>query len=299
MKSATKTRSFPWYIPSWNGDMRLVPAPGDPKSTLLTLERPTAEELATYLAIERELTKRKWIDKPAAQPASGADPAPLLIKAEIEKVGPVVAPIMRPGPAVLSAMLLANGKLVTSTEGPADLAKVAEGVAKDAKDDPKKQPVAAATVKRPTPCCPKCFEDPSAVRPAAEVLLAFLDESQHRTWAERRAIVITGGLSGHRYMLAHRSSKLAAQIGRVCYDLDLGTELHFHDWTVPAEEEVLAAMLILQEREPWLRNEATMFHRSPGEYFKNPFGDMSDGTFDSGFTVGFGIGVRALSMGEG
>ena len=33
--------------------------------------------------------------------------------------------------------------------------------------------------------------------------------------------------------------------------------LHFHDNSVPPEEEVLAAKLILEHREPWLRNEAT------------------------------------------
>ena len=54
---------------------------------------------------------------------------------------------------------------------------------------------------------------------------------------------------------------------------------------MPPEEEVLAAKLILEHREPWLRNEATCLQQTKdGKWhdlgflrYKNPFGDASDG----------------------
>lgn len=150
---------------------------------------------------------------------------------------------------------------------------------------------AAATVKRPTPCCPRCIH--GSVGPAREVLLAFLDEHEHETWAQDRTLVVEGGLSGHRYLLAHRHTPTARRIGRVCFDLDDEAVVHFHDWTVPPEEEILAAKLILEHREPWLRNEATMFQGGT-DRFKNPFGDINDGVPDSDFVHDLGRGIDKL-----
>jgi hypothetical protein len=132
---------------------------------------------------------------------------------------------------------------------------------------------------------------PGAIEPATEVLVSFLTDDQHADWAEHRAIVVTGGLSGNRYLLAHRHSTIGQRIGRICWDIDDRQVVHFFDHSVPPEEEVLAAKLILEHREPWLRNEATIF--GPVQKFKNPFGGFLDGTETSGFLQGFGIGVKA------
>jgi len=40
----TRARRFPWYIPSWNGDLRLIPDESDSTKTILTIEDPTADE---------------------------------------------------------------------------------------------------------------------------------------------------------------------------------------------------------------------------------------------------------------
>lgn len=158
---------------------------------------------------------------------------------------------------------------------------------------------AAATVARATPSCPNCFVD--AIGPATEVLLTFLNEEQHRSWAENRYIVVRGQITNHNYLLAHRHSRLAQEHGRICVDLDTGVVVHFHDWLVPPEEEVLSAMLILQHAESWLRNEATYLGRLIIHYrngserrlgydyiFKNPFGNGSDGVADSYWTQNVG-----------
>jgi hypothetical protein len=113
-------------------------------------------------------------------------------------------------------------------------------------------------------------------------------------------LVAKGGITGHRYLLAHRHTPTAIKIGKICYDLDSENPLHFHDWTVPPEEEVLAAKLILEHREPWLRNEATFFggYFSAGfKRFKNPFGDGGDGVPDSSFTSQFGRRILGKSSG--
>lgn len=147
---------------------------------------------------------------------------------------------------------------------------------------------AAATVKRPTPCCPACFQDEEECnKPATEVLLSFLDEEQHASWAAHRFFRFKGGLSGHEYLVAHRNSVLAERNSRIAYDLDDDSVLHFHDWTVPPSEECLAAYLLLRFREPWLRNEATTFFPT-NVRFKNPFGNGGDGVVDSAWTYSVG-----------
>jgi hypothetical protein len=145
------------------------------------------------------------------------------------------------------------------------------------------------SVKRHTPCCPDC--EVGSVAPASEVLLSFLSDEEHETWARERAIVVTGGLTGHRYVLAHRQSALAAYNTKMCFDLDDGQILHFHDNSVPPEEEVLAAKLILEHREPWLRNEATLLGGNNLK-FKNPFGGLGDGTESTAFVSEIGRWFR-------
>lgn len=137
----------------------------------------------------------------------------------------------------------------------------------------------AASVKRPTPSCPQCL--PGSVEPANEVLQAFLDQEQHELWAKERAIVVRGGITGHRYLVSHRHGRHAAKAGKICFDLDDCGVLHFHDNSVPPEEEVLAAKLVLEHEEPWLRNEATCLSGNFDFVFKNPFGGFQDGVADS------------------
>jgi len=103
-----------------------------------------------------------------------------------------------------------------------------------------------------------------------------------------------GHLSGHRYVIAHRHSKLAQQVGRICFDVDDEKVVHFHDWSVPPEEEVLAAKLIMEHSEPWLRNEATVFGPGRTDLYKNPFGDIGDGVESASFAQGIGEGLAQV-----
>jgi hypothetical protein len=292
------------YIPSWNGDWRLEADAKDPeKLTTLAVTRPTASERKQLAQMQQAFADRGWLDDADKEffPKSGTFwTKSITIKAPLSEVGPVVIPIAKPGANVLTAIRFKDGHVEVveasemqstptpeSTSPPEPTEKVKELAAKPDAE-------AAATVRRPTPCCPDCYVD--ATKPATDVLLSFLDEEQHRTWAADRYIIVRGEYTRHRYLIAHRHSPIAAQNTRNTYDLDDGMTMHFHDWTVPPEEEVLSAMLILQHREPWLRNEATCLSGQK-VVFKNPFGSGMDGVRDAVLTQRIGAAMlKALGV---
>jgi hypothetical protein len=297
-----------WFFPAWNGDFRLEPvldpapeggyregAPAqDPVATKcrLVVLKPTAGEreiLAKYLAVAAE---KKWLEGIAdfiAKMAEGDGDCEIPLEAKISDAGAELVRIMKPADRTITAVSFSDGRIKVAES--AEL----KAVAKLAAEGEKKQAKAAASVARPTPCCPNCYT--GAIAPATEVLLSFLDEEQHEQWARTRTLVAYGGQTGHRYLLAHRHTKAAERITRVCYDLDDQAVVHFHQHEVPPEEEILAAKLILEHREPWLRNEATMLGAGK-QVFKNPFGGLMDGVADSKFTQAIGAFVRGASIGK-
>jgi hypothetical protein len=280
------------YIPSWNGDFRLE---DDGKGgSKLVVHDPTPHEQKIVGEFLRQAQIKGWVDEQdlATMTSSGAlsTGATMAISAPLSKASKILIKLTRPKKQTLTAVSFSDGKL-SLIEGADDAAveKVAEAVEKATATETPAQPAKAASVRRPTPCCPDC--EVGSVAPASEVLLSFLSEEEHETWARDRAIIVTGGLTGHRYILAHRQSLIAAYNTRMCFDLDDGEVLHFHDNSVPPEEEVLAAKLILEHREPWLRNEATLLG-GENMKFKNPFGDLGDGTETAAFVSELGRWIR-------
>lgn len=278
-----------WYSPSWSGDFRLVANVDNPDTSQLVILDPTLHErtlLAAFLDVAR---RRKWTT--AQLPDGPAAMHIIPLKVPVAKAGPALIRATKPAKRTLTAVTFKDGHVET-----AETAQL-EALAERAAADPQ---AAAASVARPTPCCPQC--EPGAVAPARGVLLEFLTPTQHADWATHRAITVVGGLSGHRYLLAHRHTPTAVRLGKICYDLDDGFVVHFHASEVPPEEEVLAAKLILEHREPWLRNEATVlqpdatgsWHDLGFMRYKNPFGDAGDGRWDA--AVCTGVGVSALIM---
>jgi hypothetical protein len=278
-----------FYVPSWNGDFRLE---DDGKGgTRLVVHDPTPHEQKIIEEFLHKAEAKGWVsDRDRAVPdwfRFGKDARrEVSLSAPLAKASKILLKLARPTMQTLTAVSFSDGKL-SVIEGADDAAvdKISEAVEKAAATEDPKQPAKAASVRRPTPCCPDC--EVGSVEPASEVLLAFLNEEEHATWSRERAIVVTGGLTGHRYVLAHRQSPIAAYNTKMCFDLDDGQILHFHDNSVPPEEEVLAAKLILEHREPWLRNEATLLG-GDNMKFKNPFGDLSDGTESAFFMSAIG-----------
>ncbi len=270
-----------WYIPSWNGDYRLE-ATEDGKCQLAVVDPTPAEKavLKTFLKVARENGWTRSKRLPGKKP--------LALDVTVSVAGLVLVAAALPEASTLTAVKFASGKLEVATgaksEEVAALAKKAEG----------EKAEAAASVKRPTCCCPSCV--PGAIGPASEVLLTFLDADQHEDWARERWIEVTGGVTGHRYVIAHRHSEPALEWKKITFDRDDEIVIHFHDVSVPPEEEVLSAKLILEsEHEGWLRNEATTFGGT--DVLKNPFGGIQDGVADAAFMSSLGMLTTALAGG--
>jgi len=278
-----------FYLPSWNGDFRLE---DDGKGgTRLVVHDPTPHEQKIVEEFLRQAAAKGWVsvvDRELGHPYR--DRREIAIETSLSRASKVLLKLARPKKQTLTAISFSDGKL-SVVEGADEEAveKIADAVEEAAATEKPEQPAKAASVKRPTPCCPDC--EVGSVAPASEVLLAFLSEEEHATWARQRAIVVTGGLTGHRYVLAHRQSAIAAYNTKMCFDLDDGHVLHFHDNSVPPEEEVLAAKLILEHREPWLRNEATLLE-GYNMKFKNPFGGLGDGVESTALVSAIGRLVR-------
>jgi hypothetical protein len=276
-----------WFFPAWNGDFRLVAGEADGTSKLLVMQ-PTPHERQLIATFMKTARKKKWT-KEKFDEDDPIDTRTIDLGAPIDTIGPALVKLTKPADRTLTAVSFKDGHLEVAETG-----SLATIVAKAAGDDDAK----AVSVSRPTPCCPKC--EPGSIESARDVLLSFLNLQEHMDWADHRAIMVRGGLSGHRYLLAHRHSKTAARLGKICYDLDDHFVLHFHDNSVPPEEEVLAAKLILEHREPWLRNEATVLTQTKdGKWhdlgfmrYKNPFGDITDGRIDAAITATFGMGAE-------
>jgi len=301
-----------WYVPSWNGDIRFE-STGD--NTVVTIIAPTKAEIAKLVVMERVFFANGWLKGPLWDPAGDAAAQVRIIEASLLDVGKRIVDGYTQGAAVLTAIRFEDGGVTAIEAGEGFWRKIGEALhlagstvreaediraagdetmdtvatspepAKPSKSKKKPEAEVAATVRKPTSCCPDCVIAP--IEPAREVLFEFLTQAERDEWNNDHAIVVTGGLTGHRYLLAHRSSRWAAKHTKICHDLDDDVTLHFHDTSIPPEEEVLAAKLILEHREPWLRHEATFFGRTD-ILFENPFGDWSDGTRSAGLTSGFG-----------
>lgn len=284
-----------WFFPSWNGDVRAETVEGTMVSRLVIV-KPTLGEQRMLADLGLRLIKKGWVPEGRALwNPEGDETQQVEIPASLEKLGPLLVRAMKPGKQTLTAIKLENGQVSTVAGSEANLDETVSAALE-------KKPEAAATVKRATPCCPQCM--PGAVEPATEVLLTFLTPEQHRQWAAERMIVVYGGRTGHRYLLAHRHTERARRMGRICKDLDDDIVVHFHDHSVPPEEEVLGAKLVLEHQEAWLRNEATMIEGYLGEwraslrvqYFENPLGPgILDGTGDARITNVIGGAVLGYS----
>lgn len=291
-----------WYFPSWTGDFRFISVENsgyrdraDSNACVLEIVDPTPDERETLNAFMEKARKERWTTFTKIGDESRQE---ILLDASLAEAGKLFLTLGKPAERTITAVRSEGGKIVVH--------ETAELLAKpEVEEEIKKPKTKAASMTRPTPSCPRCV--PGAVSRASEVLLSFLSPEQHETWARERYIVAIGGITGFRYIIAHRHSPMAEMIGRICYDVDCQRVVHFHDNTVPPEEEVLAAKLILEHREPWLRNEATMLALDGGllmsgifapsfqdaervqMVFKNPFGGIDDGIPDAEFTQSFGM----------
>jgi len=269
-----------WYIPSRTGDFRLEKHPEDDEFCILTTEDMTPDEAKRVKSFLVEAKTRGWVDS-SLVPASGRHE--LVVRSTVRQAGPILAADVLPGRGVLTVVKSVKGTVmavVDETQEPESVTPKVEANPKDKKLD------AAVTVQRPTTCCPDPIPVEGPLKRSSRVLREFCTPSQWRSWVDHGFLYCIGQLTGVRYRIVHREHPLAAKQGKICRDLDNGVTLHFYNCWVPPAEEVLAAKLILENREPWLRNEATFF--GGGEKFKNPLGMGGDGTWDAMLFSGIG-----------
>lgn len=274
-----------WYFPSWNGDIRVEADPEDDDKSTITIIKPTDQELKLLVELQAVFETRGYRKGELWDP-KGAERQTFELKAPLLQVGQLLLPKLKPTKQTLTAVTVAGGDIQVFRGNNTRLGALEELLGNVSTD----KESSVVSVVRPTPCCPSCI--PGEDNPAEEVLFAFLDDDEKHRWTAERNVVAIGNRTGHRYLLNHRHSKLAQKIGWVCYDMDDRHHLHFYDWSVPPEEEVLASKLILEHAEEWLRNEATCFHSKLK--FKNPFGNVMDGTFESGLLAGVGMAARVV-----
>lgn len=271
-----------FYVPSMNGDVRFSAVD---EGTEVTVHDPTAAETDAVEKLLRICKDKGWTDLVEIPKPTGRlkrwRKSTFVIRGPIADVGDEFVKLVRPARSSITALRFKDGEVhVEEAGGTKKLLKVAE---ERKAEEPEARAVA---VKRPTMCCPACV--PGAIGPASEVLLDFLDPQQHKDWARHRTIEVEGGTTGHRYLVAHRHSPAAVRFGRVAFDADDAATLHFHDISVPPEEEVLGAMLLLKHRESWVRNEASCLGASFTHVLKNPFGGVMDGVESAAMMAGIG-----------
>lgn len=259
-----------WFVPSKCGDFRLVKT--DEGSCELQVENATPSELATVNAFLAECKTRGW--------TSDADIAPTrsVIRAAIGAVGPVLAGKAAAPVGQFTAVVSKDGALTVEVD-PVTAIVAAEQ---------KGELAAVATPKKPTLCCPVQLSGPD--RRASEALHAFCTPKQWADWTEKGWLITYGQITGHAYQIAHRHSSLAQARGKITYDLDDQGILSCWDWTVPPAEEVLAVKLLLEGREPWLRNSAGNDggRNQLSDLFQNPLGTIGDGTHNAALIAAIG-----------
>lgn len=274
-----------FYLPAWAGDHRLVEDGKD--ASKLIVHDPTAGELKI---LENFLSFAQGKGWTSAEELPTARNKPIKLSAPVSETGLKLAKLHheRVLAKTIVAVAFTDGKVEVETLSDD---KKTEELTKKADED--KDSKAVAT-KRATPCCPQCI--PGVINlHANEVLESFLSPQQLTDWREHHIIEVEGGLTHHRYLLAHRHTPHARKWGRICFDADDRGVVHFYDWTTPPEEEVLAAKLVMEHREDWLRNESTCFGGGFRNVFKNPFGGFMDGTETGAVMRALGSGMQSFA----
>jgi hypothetical protein len=276
-----------WFIPSWCGDFRLEAA-GDDKC-LLTVTDPIPAEVEQLGAFLVKARKKGWVPNIAGIADKGE--SKLEIDATVDAAGKVLLGRKRPRKGILTVIKAERGGLV-AVKGDGEELEIAAAAA-DATE--------AATVRRPTLCCPHCTTGPDLR--ASQVLQSFSTTEQWRSWLNLGYLYCHGNLSGRRYLVAHRHHPIAIQNKYIVWDTTGDHVIHCWDWSVPPAEEVLSIKLVLEHAEHWIRNRSGAWDIINCEdQFHNPFmpdnAQGADGLLSTGISRGFAKAMQMLGLKE-
>lgn len=273
------------FFPTWCGDFRLERLESDDEGTCtLTVVDPTAADLDKLGHFLEKARKKGWLSQLAGVAEKGE--TVLAIGASIVDAGRVL--LGRRGrvtekDGLLTVVRMTNGEVIAVHDYPDEAAAAESEEAED-----------AATVKRPTLCCPNCTPGPD--ERASEALRAFCTRRQWESWQRRGSLLCRGNLSGHTYRVAHRHSPIAITQGKCAWDVVDDHVVHCHCSDLPPAEEVLAIKATLEHREHWVRNPSGYFGSGPS--YANPFMRPNeqglDGVVDTRVTSVLGGQLMAL-----
>jgi hypothetical protein len=259
-----------WFFPSWSGDFRLEE---DGDKSILTVIKPTPAEIDKLDIFLEKAREKKWVRQHIGFIPDGE--IKIEVAASVQDAGKMF--IGEKPKGKLTAIRSEDGK-VTAIWDEKGLDKAEE----------------AATVRRPTLCCPTPVPGPD--QRASEVLQAFCTPRQWKDWCEDGFLRCYGNLSGRLYEVLHRHHPIAIERGKITYDVEAGCVMHCYDWSVPPAEEVLSIKLVLEHAEHWIRNLSGCL-RWNGDTYRDPFvsdqGQLFDGVADASFVRGIG---RVLKM---
>lgn len=266
-----------WFIPSRSGDYRLE---AEGETSVLTVVDPTLQEVEHIQAFLGKARRRGWITGGGHVKIDGE--SRVCVSATVAEAAKVLLVVTGNQQAGTFTAVKSAGGVVTAVAPLAEVPRATEE---------------AVTVRRPTPCCPE--PHPAAEQRASEALRAFCFPEQWKDWTELGYLHCIGKYTGHRYRIAHRHGATAQAQGRICADLSDRAVLHFHDNLLPPPEEVLAAKLVLEHREDWLRNPSTCLSERFRQVFRNPLGPQGvDGVADARLVQGIGfLGMWARAQG--
>lgn len=268
-----------WYFPSWSGDFRLEADGVD--QCILTVVKPTPAELDKLDAFLKVARKKDWIRQHVGFVPNGE--SRIEVETAIQNAGRYLLGEKPKGK--LTAVKSTNGH-VTAVWDDADKA-----------DEATKKPDAeeAATVRRPTLCCPNPIPGPD--QRASEVLAAFCTRRQWEDWVANGWLFCYGNLSGRRYQIVHRHHPLAQARGKCIWDVEAGKVMHCYDWSVPPAEEALAFKLVMENREDWVRNASGAYNHFGDQQYIHPYmseeDQAADGLADAAFVSNLGPSLVA------
>lgn len=246
-----------WYLPTLFGDIRLETlTQGDKTTTKVTICGLSPQErIAMQVLLKRAQTPppfgNAWANP---EQCKGLDldrtdvEQHLVLDALIVDVHKVLSKPLKPMRKQVSAVRFTDGRIEEITNANIGLIVDAAGEETSRSEKPRRKPKAAVTVAQPVLGCPEPDFDEADVR-ATRVLEAFLTDEQREDYARHQQFLVTGGDTGHRYLLTSRhapKARFKLPSFQCVYDLDDERALCVHDWEVPAAEELLGLAMHLQ-----------------------------------------------------
>lgn len=249
-----------WYLPSFYGDIRLEAA-GNRKTKVVWFKLSEAEVKALK-TLRKEATSglRPWSKDEdwEAHPLKAFEEgykqeSSIVLRTGIRKIEKILTKALRPDRDVVRVVRFSDRQIEEVRGDPYREEAEEEETTAIAKRDP--SPV-ATTVAAPVRGCPAPDFETVHLR-ANRVLKAFLTRKQITDFKRHQRFIVYGADTGHRYMLTSRNapSELRSFAGRTVYDLEEDRAYCVHDWSIPAEEELLTMALFLQlpRRETYIR----------------------------------------------